>query len=404
MRTTVLALTAMTFAVALPAQGRDTATTRARVAAEAQMRADQAQVRAAEREVEVRLREIRPSLEAAEIRLREMRPSLEAAEIRLREIRPTLESAQIRLNGEAVRLRENAVRLQRNSARMAELVSVSMMRPRLGIAVALDLRPTDNIGAYVNGVTPGGPAERAGIRAGDIIKKIGKYSLTETDKGTARPVGESAPGLRLIEVAGKLEVGKAVSVEYRRGTRNLQAKVTPDDSDFSGDVMASSNGTLWRRGGDGEFVTRFDMSGTRADSIRAPLAMRVDSVRGMLRVAPFPRPADDPEMPYRIATQAPGSYAFAFTSGGPLGRLELTSLNAGLGSYFGANEGVLVINVPETENYGLMAGDVITAIDGRKVSSPSQLMRILRTYEKDEAPKLQIMRQKRAESISIKLP
>lgn len=388
MRTTMLAVLAMTSAVALPAQGRDTATTKARVAAEAQLRADQARMRAAERDVEVRLREMRPTLEAAEVRLRAMRPTLEAAEIRL--------------HADAARLQEHAVVLQRNSARMADLMSVAMVRPRLGITVALEARATDNIGAYVNGVTPGGPAEKAGIRAGDIIKKIGKYSLTETDKGTARPVGESAPGLRLIEVAGKLEAGKAVSVEYRRGTRNLATKVTPDDSDFNADVIASTSGTLWRRGGDGEFVTRFDMSGTRMDSIRAPLAMRLDSVRGMLRVAPSTRAGE--EIPYLVSTASPGSYAFAFTSGGPLGRAELTSLNAGLGSYFGATEGVLVINVPDSDNYGLMAGDVITAIDGRKVSSPSQLMRILRTYEKDEAPKLQIMRQKRAESVSIKLP
>ncbi|MEO5825384.1 MAG: PDZ domain-containing protein [Gemmatimonadales bacterium] len=402
MRTTMLAVLAMTYAAGLTAQGRDTATVKARVAADAQLRADQARMRAAERDVEVRLRELRPSLEAAEVRLLELRPTLEAAEIRMRELRPGLESARIRLNGDAVRLQQNAVELQRNSARMATLVSVAMMRPRLGLAVSLEARATDNIGAYVNGVTPGGPAEKAGIRAGDIIKKIGKYSLTEIDKSTARPAGESAPGLRLIEVAGKLEAGKAVSIEYRRGTRNLEAKVTPDDSDFNADVIASTNGTLWRRGGDGEFVTRFDMPGTRPDSIRAPLAMRLDSVRGMLRVAPSARIGED--MPYRITTSAPGSYAFAFTSGGPLGRLELTSLNAGLGSYFGTTEGVLVINVPDSDSYGLMAGDVITAIDGRKVSSPSQLMRILRTYEKDEAPKLQIMRQKRAESVSIKLP
>ncbi|MBA2291674.1 MAG: PDZ domain-containing protein [Gemmatimonadales bacterium] len=401
MRTTVLALLAMTSAAALPAQGRDTATTRARVSAEAQMRADQARMRASERDVELRLREVRPTLEATEIRLRELRPTLEAAEVRLRELRPTLESAQIRLNGDVVRLQENAVRMQRNSARMAELVSVARMRPRLGIAVALEARATDNIGAYVNGVTPGGPADKAGIRAGDIIRKIGKFSLTETDKNTVRPVGESAPGLRLIEVVGKLEAGKAVSVEYRRGTRNLETKITPDDVD--GEMIASTTGgTLWRRGEDGEFVTRFEMSGRHLDSIRAPLARRMDSVRGTIRMTPLTR--DGEEMPYRVATQAPGAYAFAFTSGGPLGRLELTSLNAGLGSYFGTTEGVLVINVPDTDNQGLMSGDVITAIDGRKVSSPSQLMRILRTYEKDEAPKLQIMRQKRAETVSIKLP
>ncbi len=275
---------------------------------------------------------------------------------------------------------------------MPGLVSVATARPRLGITVALDARSTDNIGAYVNGVTPNGPADKAGIRSGDIIMKIDKHSLTEVDRGIVRSAGESAPGLRLIELAAKLEAGKAVSVEYRRGTRNLSTKITPDEAGLNEDAIASiTGGTVWRRGDDG-LVTRFDMPGSRM----------VDSVRRMFRLAPTP--TGSPDAPFRISTTGPGSYAFAFTSGGPLGRLELTSLNAGLGSYFGTSEGVLVISVPDSDNYGLMAGDVITAIDGRKVSSPSQLMRIMRTYEKDEAPKLQIMRQKRAESISIKLP
>ncbi len=264
------------------------------------------------------------------------------------------------------------------------------VRPRLGVSVALDARDTDRYGAYLNGVTPGGPADKAGLRAGDIITKIGKSSLTTRDN-MRRPEGESVPGLKLIEIVGKLEAGKPVDVEYRRGSADRKTKVTPDESDevaFTMSGPGGSAGAFWRRSADSGEVVALRES---ARSI-----VRADSLRRNLRWAPTVGGV--------FSGTAPSSFSYAFTMGGPLDRLELTALNASLGSYFGTTEGVLVINVPETDNYGLMAGDVITAVDGRKVTSPRQLMRIMGTYEKAEEMKLNIMRQKRSETVSIKLP
>ena len=46
-------------------------------------------------------------------------------------------------------------------------------RARLGITVELAAKETDSLGAFVQAVTPGGPASKAGIRSGDIITKLG---------------------------------------------------------------------------------------------------------------------------------------------------------------------------------------------------------------------------------------
>jgi S1-C subfamily serine protease len=99
-----------------------------------------------------------------------------------------------------------------------------------------------------------------------------------------------------------------------------------------------------------------------------------------------------------------GEYSFANAFGTALADLELAPVNEKLGSYFGVSEGVLVIDVPAKGSLGLAPGDVVTAVDGRKVSNPGQLMRILGTYEKNEEFKLQIMRQKRTETVTAKLP
>ena len=54
---------------------------------------------------------------------------------------------------------------------------VMSRRARLGIKVNLQARTTDSIGAYVDAVTPAGPAAQAGIRSGDLITKLDGKSV-----------------------------------------------------------------------------------------------------------------------------------------------------------------------------------------------------------------------------------
>jgi S1-C subfamily serine protease len=89
--------------------------------------------------------------------------------------------------------------------------------------------------------------------------------------------------------------------------------------------------------------------------------------------------------------------------GSPLGRLELAPLNPDLGRYFGTDEGVLVISAPKDSVLQLRGGDVVLAVDGRTPSSPSHLLRILRSYESGETFKLDIMRNRKRETITARL-
>ena len=75
--------------------------------------------------------------------------------------------------------------------------------------------------------------------------------------------------------------------------------------------------------------------------------------------------------------------------------IELAPVNPQLGSYFGTTEGVLVVDVPDPAPLGLKAGDVVLGVDGRAVSSPRQLMRVLGSYEPGEPLQLEVMRQKK---------
>src|SRR2546425_7956477 len=80
----------------------------------------------------------------------------------------------------------------------------------------------------------------------------------------------------------------------------------------------------------------------------------------------------------------PDMQHFEFSFGMPWGDLELVGLNPDLGEYFGTKEGLLVVKAPADSSLPVKGGDVILSIGGRKPSSPSHAMRILRSYEAGE--------------------
>lgn len=241
-------------------------------------------------------------------------------------------------------------------------------RARLGIKVNLQARESDSIGAYVDAVTPGGPAATAGIRSGDIITKVDGKSVLQG--GTAEAdKRHSLPGLRLIELAARLAPEDTVAVEFRRGKdRRTVSVVTEDEPDI-----------VYHRGTPGR-----------------PFDMRF-----------FRRGEDGPRVPvgdFFERFEVPPPHHLEYLSSFPLGQLELAPLNPDLGQYFGTSEGVLVISAPKKGGLGLKGGDVVTAVDGRKPAGPSHLLRILRSYERGETFKLDILRNRKHESLSASLP
>ncbi len=257
------------------------------------------------------------------------------------------------------------VQLERGPDRMIRIMMDR--RARLGIKVNMQPRETDSIGAYVDAVTPSGPAAQAGIRSGDLITRLdGKSVLSggaaEDDRRGAR---ESLPGLRLIELAARLEPNDTVAVEYRRGKdRRTASVVTSAEPDMA-------------YGGAGRGGVRF---------------------LGPDRPGPGSLPAGDFMERFEMA----GPH-WQYFSGSPLGRLELAPLNPDLGRYFGADKGILVISAPKDSTLGLRGGDVVLTVDGRTPSSPSHLLRILRSYESGETFKLDIMRNRKRETLNARL-
>ena len=218
-------------------------------------------------------------------------------------------------------------------------------RGRIGVVVRTEAdAEADKLGAKIEGVTPGGPAAKAGIKVGDIITKFNTTSLAGVK---AEDEDESGPGMKLVELAHQLEPGDTVQIEYRRGNDAKKATLVAENL-----------------GGSFSFT--------------------------MPDIAPTPMP--------KIMAET------GFCFGEPWCDLDLVTLNPDLGEYFGAKEGVLVVKAPADSALPLRAGDVILKIGDRTPSSPSHAMKILRSYESGESVNIEIMRKQKRTTIAWKVP
>ncbi len=228
--------------------------------------------------------------------------------------------------------------------------SFSGNRARIGVLVnTVANAETDRLGAKIDGVTPGGPADKAGLKAGDIITRFNGTSLA----GVARNEDESGPGHKLIELVGALDPGDTARVEYRRGSETKTVNIVTDEQRH----------TVWS--GDGPMIGQFEQ-------LKRPMALMGEG--------------------------------FGFCFGDAWCDLDLVTMSPDLGEYFGTRDGILVVRSSGDSALPLKGGDVILTIGSRKPTSPAHAMRILRSYDAGETVSIEIMRHQRRQTISWTVP
>jgi hypothetical protein len=216
--------------------------------------------------------------------------------------------------------------------------------PRAVLGINLGTR--DNApggGVEVVSVSPGGAAERAGIKAGDVLTEINGKALKADGDDSARE--------QLLGAMRKVEPGDTVAVSYRRDNKVVKANLVAQ-----------------------ALKDRF-------------FTMAIPPMAGTA-MGPMPRMPD-----------------FVFMRGeGVFGSAELVPMTAKLGQYFGTETGLLVVRAPDDSRLKLEDGDVILDIDGRTPSSPSHALRILSSYQPGEKLKLNILRTKKRMSFDVTVP
>lgn len=224
-------------------------------------------------------------------------------------------------------------------------------RAVIGVLINDDLENGEDRGVRLLAVTPGGGAEKAGLKAGDLVTALNGKSLARD--------GKRSPQKQIREVMRSLKAGDPVTVDYERDGKKASASVVTQAPEPE---LAMTPMPMWQEFLDDESFDRF---------------LAVPGVPGA------------PLLPFR----------------GPAIRgLELAKLDADLGAYFKTTEGVLVIRAPKSGALNLKSGDVIQKIDGTAVTEPVTVLDKLRSRGAEQTVKLEIVRQGKKADLSGTVP
>lgn len=266
----------------------------------------------------------------------------------LERARQEVEKARVELQKATRALARSMARVERDNPKAQYFEYMTdPQRAVLGVLIPDDVENGESRGVRLLAVTPGSGAEKAGLKAGDLVTGLNGTSLAAD--------GRKSPQKRMREVMRALKAGAEVKVDYERDGRARSGTVTTQAPE--------------------------------PDLAMAPLPMIQEWLHGA-----------DPE-------KGPMAGIPWFQFRGPAIRgLELARLDEDLGAYFKTREGVLVVKAPRSGALSLKSGDVIQKIDGVNVSEPVTVLDKLRSRGEEQAVKLDIMRQGRRMELQGKVP
>lgn len=243
---------------------------------------------------------------------------------------------------------------------------------RATLGINLDLEPTE-LGVRVVGVSPGGPAADAGVVVDDVIVAIEGTDLTG--------LGPPSPTDRLLEQTSDLSAGQSVALRVLR------------DGDYHDLTVQTRETAPW--------VVASPKMVTPAMPRMPAMPSMPSFVQGVQGVQG--RQGAQGVQGVQGVQVAPG-YRLSFFGYTPWADLELVPLTPGLGAYFGVDKGLLVVRAAADGPFGFRDGDVILDISGREPMDPQHALRILSSFEPGETMRVTIMRERRRETIEVKMP
>ncbi len=213
--------------------------------------------------------------------------------------------------------------------------------------IGLVLSPQKD-GLRVDAVTPGGPADKAGVHTGDVL-------VTVDGKAIAGDHADS--GLHDLKIGEQVKL----SVQHDGKTRTLVLKA--------------------ERREPFDFADAFGKGGLLPPDFDHQIQIKMHDAM---------RHASDGMRELRLLT--------------PWWGLNLAALNPDLGGYFGTDQGVLVLSADADAFKGLKSGDVLQDVGGHTVNRPEDALRLLREAPAGSQVKVQVLRQRKPLTLSVKAP
>jgi len=244
-------------------------------------------------------------------------------------------------------------------------------RAIIGVVLA-----NDDKGVRISGVTPDGPAARAGVRDGDFVTAI-----------DGKDVGKSAGDAR--NALANLKDGQEVTLAYARGGQKGTVKIKAQRREARNWPMLMNDDP------EHPLLPKDFNERMRADVERAQREAERNYERNHVQMEQQVERATREAMKH-----VPKNLHIAM----PWWGLNLAPLNADLGRYFGTDKGVLVIAADNDSLPGIRAGDVITDIAGETVKRPEDALRALRDQESGKDVAIKLLRDKKTLALNMKAP
>lgn len=313
-----------------------------------------------------------------------------------------------RVNREIARARSHA---DRNSTRIVYRASE---KPVIGVI----LGDVDDGGVKILGVSPDGPAERGGVKQGDVIIAVNGRKLTAVEQS-----GDARKGLG--SALKDMKADEPVTISVVRDKRNLDLTVVPEVREP----------LAWQS------ITRFPSAppvlavppvppvpGLPADpeqvmtieSIVVPeidteaMSAQIGEMRAeiekrvALREALGEAPAESTWQIEIDELSELGNLALQDADiwfGLPLAQgLQLAEIDPGLGEYFKTDRGVLVLKAKTDNDLQLQSGDVILQVGDTAVNTPAEFMRALRGLDSGDELVMGIKRDRKERTLKTVMP
>ena len=138
------------------------------------------------------------------------------------EMEQKLEAAQKRLDAAAREVADLSMSLSDHVVpHMRAFAGVRMQRAMLGVNLGPRHEAGPDDGVEIASVSPGGAAEKAGLKADDVLLELNGKSL----KGE----GDASPREKLLAAMGEVKPGDKVSVRYRRAGKASTVSVVAEE-------------------------------------------------------------------------------------------------------------------------------------------------------------------------------
>ncbi len=251
--------------------------------------------------------------------------------------------------------------------RTRDLMVLAGRGSQIGVSIR-DAESADRSGVVIDAVTPGSPADRAGIKKGDLVVEFDGEHVRSA-RQFSRLVQETPPG-------------RSVKATLVRDGRRTDVQLTPDtrtaDVLIDGDALQRR---LTERLGDLQLEKRLGN-------------LNLSERLGDLELDELAR------LPRDFAAEDDSSTR-------PRLGVTVQELTPQLAAYFGVKEGVLVSSVSDgspAARGGLKAGDVIMMVNHEPIRTSEDLIGALRQTKTGESLVLRLVRDKKEIESRVSLP